>query len=257
MAKNTKQSRSFEEQIGAITAQLETVIIKLNAQDEKLDNLEKLLAASQAENATLKEELRNRDAEVLQLKNRLNSVEQHNRANSMRVFNLKIDGDAGDNDNVARQLYRYALLPILEGASAKGRLHTIPSCDELIDVAHILPTKADKINPIICRLHKRGMRTLLMQHKKEFAPRAKPAAASSSSSGSTRPPPFTFPIHEDMTRDAFQLMRAINAHDDVLACWSSGGQLRFRLKGEENTNRIHRVFSVYEPVIAIVANAKQ
>jgi len=256
MAKNSKQSRSFEEQLGAITAQLEAVITKLNAQDEKLDNLEKLLAVSQAENNTLKEELRNRDAEVLQLKNRLNAVEQHNRSNSIRVFNLRIDGDSGDNDNVARQLYRAALLPILEGALSKGRLHTVPSCDELIDVAHILPTKADKINPIICRLNKRGMRTLLMQHKRDFAPRER-SSSSSAATGSKRPPPFTFPIHEDMTRDAFQLMRAINAHEDVLACWSSGGQLRFRLKGEEDSNRVHRVFSVYEPVISIVANAKQ
>ena len=254
MAKNAKQAaRSFEEQIGAIAAQLETVIAKLNVQEEKMDNMEKLLAASQAENASLKVELLNRDSEVLQLKNRLNGIEQHNRANCLRVFNLKLDGDASDNDNVARQLYANVLLPILEGARAKGRLRTIPSQDELIEVAHILPTKADKANPIICRLYKRGMRTVIMQHKKEFAPRARVA---SSSSGSSRPPPFLFPIHEDMTRDSFQLMRAMNAHNDVLACWASGGQLRFRLTSEEDTNRIHRIYSVYEPVNVIVANAK-
>ena len=239
--------------MGAISAQLETVLAKLSIQEDKMDNLEKMLAATQAENVVLREELRNKDAEVTQLKNRLNSVEQHNRSNSIRIFNLKIDGDANDNDNVARQLYESALLPILEGARSKGRLHTIPAYDDLIEVAHILPTKADKINPIICRLYKRGMRTLLMQHKKEFAPRAKAPLATS---GSTRPPPFIYPIHEDMTRDSFQLMRAMSAHNDVLACWSAGGQLRFRLKDEGDT-RIHRIYSIYEPVNMIVANAKQ
>ena len=252
MAKNSKQARSFEEQLGAISAQLETVLAKLSIQEDKMDNVEKMLAATQAENVVLREELRNKDAEVTQLKNRLNSVEQHNRANSIRIFNLKIDGDTNDNDNVARQLYVSALLPILEGARSKGRLRTIPDYDDLIEVAHILPTKADKTNPIICRLYKRGMRTLLMQHKKEFAPRVR----SSATAGSTRPPPFIYPIHEDMTRDSFQLMRAMNAHNDVLACWSAGGQLRFRLQDEGDT-RIHRIFSVYESVNKIITNAKQ
>ena len=76
MAKNSKQARSFEEQMGAISAQLETVLAKLSIQEDKMDNLEKMLAATQAENVVLREELRNKDAEVTQLKNRLNSVEQ-------------------------------------------------------------------------------------------------------------------------------------------------------------------------------------
>ena len=241
---------SPEEQFLALSAQLATIVEKLNVQDSRFDKLEQLLAATQQENTLLKEQLLTQDNEITVLKDRINNMEQRNRDNSIRVFNMPIDGDDTNPSVVANQLYVKVLLPILQGAVVKGRLPEIPSCDELIEVAHILPSKKE-FKPIICRFYKKSSRTLIMQLKKEFAPRT---SAANNRSNSNRPPPYLFSIFEDITRDTFSLMRALSAHEDIAACWAAGGQLRFRLKDEET---VHRIQSVYESMKDIIKKVRK
>ena len=52
-----------------------------------------------------------------------------------------------------------------------------------------------------------------------------------------------------MTRDAFQLMRALASHEPVHSCWCYGGQLQFRLVDSEI---IQRVKSIYDPIEKII-----
>ena len=87
-----------------------------------------------------------------------------------------------------------------------------------------------------------------MQLKKEFAPKATPSTDPNSPSNS-KPPPQKYSIFEDMTRDAFQLMRSLSSDARIHSCWCSGGQLRFRLLGSEI---IQRVKSIYGPVEKII-----
>jgi hypothetical protein len=59
-----------------------------------------------------------------------------------------------------------------------------------------------------------------------------------------------FPFYEDLTRDNFLKMKALAADQRVTACWSVGGQLRFRLSTSPEV--VHRVKSVYDSVDAII-----
>ena len=92
-----------------------------------------------------------------------------------------------------------------------------------------------------------------MQLKKDYAPRStSPPTPSStgSSSSSSRPPPMLYPIYDDLTRDAFMLMRALNSHRAVQSCWSAGGIIKYRLVDD---TIIRRVSSVYDSVESIIA----
>jgi len=111
-------------------------------------------------------------------------------------------------------------------------------------MAHILPGKEGSTRPIICRLHSRIYKNLFMENKKEYALRETAAAGAAARAG--WPPPFKYPVFEDLTRDAFVKMKELAGDDRVLACWSTGGQLRYRRKDDPSV--VHKVRSIYDSV---------
>jgi hypothetical protein len=249
MSKSQPKGRTVEELVGAMSAQLEKIVEKLQETNERLDQqearfdkLETFLRESREENRELKEQLRVKNVEVKQLKQKVNDIEQHNRSYNIRVFNLPIEGDKADTRNVMRQVFNKLLSPILQGAVERGRLHSLPGAEVLLETAHILPGKEGKPNPIICRFFNRYHRTLVLQLKKDFAPRI-------ATTGTNRLPPYLYQIFEDVTADTFRMMRTISNHPDVTACWSSGGHLRYRIK---DSDTIHRVSSVYDTIEDII-----
>ena len=260
-ASQKKSSRSLEEMVGALSAQLDNISKQLSVNndqlaaanrrlDEQVDRfvkLEELLATTQHENATLKTKLRNKDDQILELKSRVNAIEQHSRSSCIRIFKLEIDGDEKDPVQVAEQVYRKILAPILQGAVDLKKLRYLPQAEQCIITAHILPSKDGKTKPILVRLVNAHMRSLIIQLKKDYAPKSE--VTTPSSSNSTKPPPQLYPIFEDMTCDAFQLMRALASHEQVHSCWCYGGQLRFRLVDSEI---IQRVKSIYDPIEKII-----
>jgi hypothetical protein len=249
MSKTQTKGRSVEELVGAMSAQLEKIVEKLqetnnrlDQQEARFDKLETFLRESREENKELKEQLRIKNVEVKQLQQKVNDIEQHNRSYNVRIFNLPIEGDKADTRNVMKQVFTKLLSPILQGAVDRGRLHSLPGVEVLLETAHILPGKEDKPNPIICRFFNRYHRTLVLQLKKDFAPRMV-------TTGSNRLPPYLYQIFEDVTADTFRMMRAISNHPDVTACWASGGHLRYRIK---DSDVIHRVSSVYDAIEDII-----
>ena len=244
------KNKSVDELVLAMSAQLtelsdqfKTFTTKQEEFDGSISELKKLLKTTQEENVALKEKVKNQASEILELKTRINIVEQHNRSDCLRVLNVPIPGDNSDPVTVAHAVYKTALLPILEGAVAKGRLDSVPSCSALIKTAHILPSKSE-IKPIYLRLHLPHIKLMLLQLKKEFGPRA-PLQRSGSATG-----PLRFPIYEDMTRDFFRAMRALSTDDRVNACWFAGGSLRVKLEGSDSVKRTSAVFSTVDEIIA-------
>jgi MbeD/MobD like len=245
--------RSVEEMVGAMSAQLSDILEQLHKVNQRLDNqeerftaLETMLSATQKENVFLKEQLVNLDHEVKQLKTKINDVEMHQRSFNVRIFNVPLDGDVNDTRNVAQQVYNRILKPILEGAVSKGRLSSVPAVDQLLETAHILPGKEGKPKPIICRFFNRFHRMLVLQLKKEFAP-------CGSATNAARGPPLLFPIYEDVTKDVFQLMRALSSHNLIDSCWVAGGIIRIR---KVDSSVIQKVYNIYDTVDTIVESLK-
>jgi hypothetical protein len=114
-----------------------------------------------------------KDKEINLLKTRLNNLEQHHRDWSICVNDMPIDSaSANIPHKVMVTLYSKALLPILQGALENGELTSIPSCGQLLEMAHILPDKEGRPKPIIALFFNRTDRALpyLQMEKRLFPP---------------------------------------------------------------------------------------
>jgi hypothetical protein len=238
----------------AILAELAAISAKLTRLDpipEKLEVMETLLTKLADENVALKREIRLRDEEISGLHHQLNTVEQYNRAWSIRVNNVPLSQEEEKHPaKVMEAVYTKLVLPILTGALQQGAIESIPALHSSIETAHILPGKPNSPKPIIVRFFSRHIKQTLFHFKKEFAPKLPTISSSSSSSTSQRSPRQLYPFYEDLTRDNFLKMKALAADQRVSACWSVGGQIRYRLAN--NPDIVHRVKSVYDSVDTIL-----
>lgn len=254
-AEEAAAATKIEEQLALIIAQqtkmtesMEAMTATINKTEERLVRLEGMLAEAKQENIQLKSDLVKRDAEVEKLQHKIHSLELHNRSFSVRVTKVPITGDITDNENVRQQLYTKAFLPILQGASQAGAVTNIPTANQLIEMAHVLPGKADAPRQIICRFMSRIHKGLIMSLKRDHAPRNAEAAGAAAREGRLKP--MLYPIFEDLTKETYNKMREIGGDTRVQSCWSVGGRLRYRLKSDLTV--VHKVDSIFDPVVKIL-----
>jgi hypothetical protein len=216
---------------------------KLTALVEEVRSLSGALKQVKDENVQLKQTLENQADEIADLRNELNERELHARSWSIRVVNLPLpEGRETDNRVVMETVYKELVVPILEGARASGEIQVIPPCDNIVEVAHILPGKATK-KPVIVRFHSRYWRSLLFKHRKEHAPREAQAQA-----GSSRPR-MKYSFFEDLTKATFRQLKKIQADERVESAWTVSGVVRFKVSGDSS---IHKVTSIYDTVDDII-----
>jgi uncharacterized protein YoxC len=249
---------------------VETLSKQVKAMDTKITSLEAKLVDVLETNKTLQAEIQAKDkalddlsSSYTNLVSRCNELEQYSRSWSVRVFNIPLsDEEEKDGTTTKEKTYELAFLPILQGALESGEISAIPSAEELLETAHVLPGKPGSIKPVIARFYNRGLRTLCLRRKRDFAiktPRG-PATGSRSTTrtstggatvGSEEWGRYSYPFYEDPTRAAFQKMRALNSDTRVHSCWSINGQLRFKLS---NSITVQRVSSVFDSVDKIIAS---
>jgi hypothetical protein len=212
---------------------------KLSALIEQVRTLSDNLKALKRENSELKETVNQQADEIAELRNEINDRELHARSWSIRVNNISVPQDQEtDNRKVMMTVYKELVAPILAGAKEKGDIAVIPSCDDLIEVAHILPGKNTR-KPIIVRFFSRYWRSLLFKHRKDCAPREAAAA------GSDRPGRMKYPFYEDLTRASFKQLKGIQADERVTAAWTVSGNIRFKV---ENSDKVFKVSNIYDTV---------
>ena len=54
-----------------------------------------------------------------------------------------------------------------------------------------------------------------------------------------------FPFYEDLSRATFKQLKAIKESEEVVAAWTVGGSIRFRIKDD---NSIYKVISLLDTV---------
>lgn len=219
----------------------------------RFDKLESLLEATTKENSILKDTLKSREEELSRLRVKLNDVEQYQRSWSIRVLNVPIsEADSKDPSKVMETLYSKVLLPILKGARERNLLHSIPPAEQLLETAHILPAKPNSIPPIIARFYTRNLRSLIFKLKKEFAPRLAPDQQPVQPNRASRQPTgrLAFPIHEDLTRANFGMLKTLSHHKEVAAAWSVKGIIHYKLNSDP---AVKKVKSVFEPISSFLS----
>jgi hypothetical protein len=230
---------------------LDEILAKLSSLDaisQKLAKLETMFSAVQEENMKMKATIEKQQATIVDLKTSLNNLEQHGRSYSVRVNNFPLDGvDERDPPAIINKVFNSIFLPILNGAVSKQAITSVPTCFETIEMAHTLPGRGDKPKPIIVRFFNRNVKTLIFRHRKEFAPKAD-LPGSTSGSGSARVK-YAYPFHDDLTRDTYAKMKALQADPRVHACWSTGGYLRYKLSESGDVRRVTSVYASNDDIL--------
>jgi hypothetical protein len=140
---------------------------------------------------------------------------------------------------VIKKVYDTVFLPILQGAASKHAISAVPTCFEMIEMAHLLPGKSDRPKPIIVHFFNRNLKTVLFKHRKEFAATVKEGQR-------TR---YLHPFHDDLTRDTFVKMKQLQADQRVHSCWSTGGALRFKLVDGDIIKRVPSVYMSNDDIL--------
>ena len=236
-----------------LSAQLEALTQLVNSYTARFDKLEGLLTEVRRENTTLKASLADRDKEILRLSKKVNAQEQYNRSWSIRILNLHISKeDSTSNSTVMNKVYENVLLPILQGAVAKKLIPSIPPVEQLLETAHILPSKPGSPNPIIARFFTQNLWALMFRIKHDHAPRLPAGNAAGRSSGNLKQResgPYKYPFYEDLTKLNFAKLRAIAQHERVQACWSVSGILRYKLTNDSTIFKVSDVFDTVEEIL--------
>ena len=231
-----------------LTADISVMSEKLSCLMEKMENMEKLLTTTQAENLKLGEVVKNQAEEIIYLKDRINDREQYARSWSIRCLNIPLDKEReSDTRYVMQQVYDVLLKPILNGAVENDEIPAVPSCDNLIEMAHILPAKKDSNKPVIVRFYSRFMRSLVFRHRKNFAPREEKAAVPQG--GANKVPRMLYSFFEDLSKETYAKLTEIKREPEVQSAWTVSGSIRFKIK---NSEQIFKVQSLSESFADIV-----
>lgn len=213
----------------AATKTLEDVSLEINS---RFDKLEKTLSDVLKENAVLKETNKRLETEMLGMRNHMNTLEQYQRNWSVRINNLELPEDVASDPYKTRDyVFDKAFKPIFRGAIEKGDIAGMPTAQNTIEIAHVLPGQTGKAKPIIARFLYRNDRATILKNKREFTPR---------SGGNRGKPDYT--IFEDLTRDSFSLLKRLLADDRVEAAWSLRGQLKYKLVGSGEIRKIDNIY---------------
>jgi uncharacterized protein YoxC len=229
----------------------------LEEQSVQLAAVKTLVQSLTEENKELKTAIKQKDEQLSQmaasmcsLEEKVNNLEQHHRGWSARAHNIPLSSAEEANPSaVIDKVYRLALLPILEGAHLAGELRVIPTADEVLEVAHVLPGKQGYPKPVIMRFYNRNLRNLVFKHKRDSAPRAAVPSAGRGGGGSERLGKLLYPLFDDLTRINYAKMKAIGNDERVQACWSVGGQIRFKLHDSDVVKKVNSVFDPLDKII--------
>jgi uncharacterized protein YhaN len=248
--------KSLTASSNAVREQLATSNNTINDLSRRLTAIENILKVTQAENKSLKEELAGSYQENMALKNKVNNLEQHHRSWSIRAVGITIPtADETNNFKVRDHLYNKLIKPILAGAVEQKLLPSLPTAEEVLERAHILPTRKDGPKPIIARFYCRDMRALVFKLKKQYAPRATPTEQRTRGDNQQQQQQqgrLLFQIFDDLTKPTFLKMKQIGDDSRVEQCWAANGQLKFKLTG---CSQIRRVISVFDTIDNIISSS--
>jgi hypothetical protein len=177
----------------AIMAQLASMNRRLDKVDllsEQLTNIKESMRHLAAENTDIKTNLAATQTTLHTIQGNQNTTDQYNRSWSVHIMELALTpGEKANPFRLVETVYDKVFLPILRGALSKDLIPRIPSCEQLLERAHVLPApKPGATKPIICRFLNRDYRAVCFRLKKEFATRT---AQDTSDKRPGMPTPFT------------------------------------------------------------------
>jgi len=217
---------------------------KVDLLGEQLNNIEESMRTISTEHAVFKTTLANNQSTISSIQANQVSMDQYNRSWSVRIMELQLTTEEEANPfRLVETVYNKVFLPILAGALSEDLIPRIPTCDQLLERAHVLPaSKAGSTKPIICRFLNRDYKAICFRLKKKYATKT-------ADPGPGDRPRYSFPFYEDLSSAVFKKMKEFQADSRVDSCWSVNGQLRYRLTGSESVKKVIRVLEPIESIL--------
>ena len=170
-------------------------------------------------------------------------------------MNLQLQPDEEEDPfSLVDTVYIKVFLPILKGALEQKPIKKIPTCEQLLERAHVLPaSKTGTVKPIICRFLNRDYKAICFRHKKEFATREGANMRESGAVGGgppgSRQPRYAYPFYEDLPTATFKKMKKMQEDSRIESCWTINGQIRFRLAGSDQVKRVKPTLDPIETIL--------
>ena len=184
------------------------------------------------------------------MQNIVNTNEQEKRCLSLRVNGVIFSEDEkADNAILQKRVYDKVLQPILTLAKSSKKIdrvpslaNTITSCFRVRSASALTGTASPP--PVVVKIASEQIRLAILQSKRRGIPSPSPSEVDMGIRH--------FSIQEDLTPQAYSLLRELKRREEVDRAWSISGKLRFTLTGSD---RVHFVRSVYDKADSIVTIA--
>jgi hypothetical protein len=211
---------------------------------------QKLLLANQVRIEETDSNVAALKTEVKRLKETVNANEQQKKSLSLRLLGLAPSEEELNGPDVnaatAKLAYDKIIRPILTSAKSKGKIASVPSLTNTIVKAFRtskLSPSQPSTPPIIITLISSNIKIAIMTNKKGNIPIPSPTDRAN---GSKR-----ISLNEDLTADAFSLLKSMREDKRVARVWSVDGNIKF-IRSNDADNVIHRVKSIYDPIETIL-----
>jgi hypothetical protein len=238
----------------SIEQSLQFLVANSQATNAKLDAVLAELKEVKTRVVQAECDIKNAFTEIFELKDKLNSFEQKDRATAIRIFGLPLSDEekegADSQRATAKVAYERLLRPILSSAKDKGLISTLPHLPNVIVEAFRLNTKKNSSSttparppPILIKLASTPIKTAIFKSKSTSLPEPTDAEKIA---GISR-----FHIAEDLTSPTFNLLMDLRSHERVERAWTTEGQVRFTIKGDR-TSYVYKVKSVFDNIDTII-----
>ena len=183
-------------------------------------------------------------SEVTFLKDKVNSMEQLQRGNAIRLY-----GFPGSNDEtgLAGKVYERVLKPILAAAKSKGDIASVPqvnnAVEEVFRAGRFAAGSGKPPPPVIIKFVSSSTRLAVLKNKRVSMPSP---TEGEKASGLKR-----FVIAEDLTTPTYRKLQEILKDERVSKAWTIGGDIWFMLTGENS--RPQKVKCVFDPIDKILS----
>ena len=236
--------------------QLELIINMLKAQSITIEETKANLAAYQAKVTVLEAKVTTLEftvddlsADVLSLKEQLNTKNQEGKLNNARLFGMPHydeETKAADGGEAFKKLvYDRFHKPCLNAARASGDIPTVPHAANVISKLYRLGKPAApgaRPPPLIIVFANHDLRNAVFRNRKTCFPTPTDAEKDT---GVKR-----YVMVEDLTSPTYSLLKALQDHTGVAKAWTIEGRIRFARADKPDT--VVKVKFVYEHVDKIV-----
>ena len=226
---------------------MQYVIASLNQINAKLDHLHTEVALVKEKAEVNETDIRNAFGEIFKLKDTINTLEQKDRALTIRLFGVpmeKEEKDGADTKSTAKVAFDRILKPIFSLAKDNSQIpETTPltATATITDAYRLKPRNAtsNKPAPIVIKLASASLKTAIFKNRLAAMPQPNGAEVER---GIRR-----FHLAEDLTPATYAFLMELRDHDKVERAWSTDGQVRYTITGDK-TSYVHKVKSIFDPI---------